>query len=126
METVSLINGENIILESQGALHYKLSWYLGHLYLTDRQLLFIQVTQKKFGARLDQIIGINIAKKPWFMGNRVKQVCIDFDIGKGLEQACIALAEPEKWVVAIKDSMALVLAERCGYNGANPEPSNNT
>ena len=126
MGTVSLNNGENIIQRSQGALHFKISWYLGHLYLTDRRLLFIQATQKKLDVRLDRIIGINIAKKPWHMGNRVRQLCIDFDRSKGPEQACIALAKPEKWVIAIKDSMALMLAERCGCNGTNPKPSNNT
>jgi hypothetical protein len=109
MDEVSLSNGEKIILKGQGTLMFKSTWQLGHLFLTDRRLIFIQAAKTILEYRLDKIIEMSIMKRSWLMGIKVKQLCIEFNCGSGREQACIALVKPDEWVAAIKEEMTLML-----------------
>lgn len=127
MEKTSLNSGEEVILQAQGSLQIGVSWKSGHLFLTNRRLFFSHVAKKiLFEVSLDEITGMNIAKRNWLLGVRVKQLCIAYSAGLEKKQAFITLAEPKKWVEAIKESMTLMLAERWSYNGANPELPSNT
>lgn len=99
-------------------------WQLGHLWLTNKRLVFTHVTKQVFEISLDRVTELSVIKRIWLLGVRVKQLCINY--GSGQEQVYIALAEPEKWVEIIKESMTLLLAERWGYIGANQEPPGNT
>lgn len=126
MEKTSLNSGEKMILQAQGSLQLGASWKPGHFFLTNRRLYFIQVSKKIFEVSLDEITGMSIAKRSWLLGVRVKQLCIAYSANLETEQVNITLAEPKKWVEAIKESMTLMLAERWSYNGANPELPSNT
>lgn len=121
----SLHNGEKTIQSAQGSLQFHSSWQMGHLLLSSRQLLFTYGAKKIFEISLERIREICIMKRTWFLGVGVKQLCIDFNSGRGLEQVYIALAKPEKWADAIKESMTLRLAERWGYDEAGSEPPSN-
>lgn len=116
--------GEKIIFRTQGSLQFRASWQLSHLWLTNRRQVFTHVTKQVFEISLDQISELSVIKRMWMLGVRVKQLCLNY--GSGQEPVYIALAEPEKWVEMIKESMALLLAERWGYIAANPEPPGNT
>lgn len=118
--------GEKIILRTQGLLQFRSPWQLGCLFLTNRRLLFIQGTKQSFETGLNGIVELNIVKRVMWIGVRVKQLCIAFNYGKRQERVYVALAEPENWSAMIKEHMTLILAERWGYNGANPEPPSNT
>ncbi len=122
MERICLHKGEKIILRAQGTFQSYISWKLGHLFLTNRRLLFIHITEQALEISLDDIIDMSIMKRPWLMGVRVKQLCIHFNHGKGQERAYIALVENEKWIDLIKENMTIMLAERWGDDGAKQEP----
>jgi len=109
MDELSLYNGEKMILKAQGTLQFRSTWQLGHLFLTSRRLIFIQATKTILEYRLDKIIGMNIMKRSWLMGVKVKQLYIEFNCGGGREYAYIALAKPGEWVIAIKEGMTLML-----------------
>ena len=109
MHEASLSKGERIILEAQGTLQFGPTWQLGHLFLTDRRLIFIQAKKTILEYRLDKIIGMNIMRRRWMMGIKVKQLHIEFNCGSGREQAYIALAKPGEWIAAIKEGMTLML-----------------
>lgn len=109
MDEVSLSNGEKMILKAQGTLQFRSAWQLGHLFLTDRRLIFIQANKTILEYRLDKIIGMSIRQRSWMMGIKVKQLYIEFNCGSGREQAYIALAKPGEWVAAIKEGMTLML-----------------
>lgn len=115
---------EMIIAKSQGSIDSRLTWRLGHLFLTGNKLYFIHMTKNLFMVDLDSIIRINILKRAWLLGCRVKQLCIVYHGQKGEECTYIALADPEKWVRYIKKTIALRQIERWNYNGTKQEPPN--
>jgi len=126
MEKTNLNSGEEMIFQAQGHLQFGASWKQGHFFLTNRRLFFIHIAKKLFEVSLDQITGMSIAKRSWLLGVRVKQLWIGYSANLETKQVYITLAEPKKWVEAIKESMTLMLAERWSYNGANPELPGNT
>jgi len=126
MRLPNLLKGEKIILWSQSSLCMRDSWQEGYVFLTNRRLIFNQVTKLTYETRLNDIIKVSIEKRPWFFGVRVRQVCIDFRTVKGIEKIYLALAKPKKWGYKIKESMTLMLAEGWGCNGANTKPAGDT
>jgi hypothetical protein len=125
MRSPNLKNGEKIILLSQCTLYLRDSWQEGYLFLTNRRLIFNHVTKKTFESSLDNIVKLNIEKRVWFLGVRVRQLCIDVKGENGKSRVYIALAEPKKWSYRIKESMTLMLAEGWSYNGTDTEPTGN-
>ncbi len=117
---------EMIILKSQGTIQNRMSWHLGHLHLTGNQLFFMQVKKNLFMVSLDRIIRIDILKRAWMLGCRVKQLCIVYQGQRGEECVYIALSDPEKWVHTIKKTIALRQIERWNHNATEQEPTNNT
>ncbi|TCO77368.1 hypothetical protein [Marinisporobacter balticus] len=126
MKTPCLNKGEKIILQAQGTLEYRGSRQLGYLFLTNKRLLFMQVTKKIFETDLDGIIDLSIVKRIFLLGVRVKQLCITLNYRRGQGRVYIAVKNPGKWSEMIKERMTLMLAERWGYNGAKPEAPSNT
>lgn len=122
MQKVFVNKDEKGILQSQGTLKNMFQWKLGHLYLTDRRLFFVQSNKNIFQISLDEISALNIFKRTWLLGVSVKQLCIQY----GKKHVYIALAKPEKWVDAINEYKTLMLAERWGCCGAEPEPPGDT
>lgn len=112
MRTIDLDENEKIIVWSQGTLWVRDSWQQGYFFLTNRRIIFNHVTKKTFETSLNNIIQLDIEKRSWFFGVRMKQLCIDFKCERGQDRAFIVLGKPEKWSGAIKDGMALMLAER--------------
>ncbi len=76
------------------------SWRLGNLYLTNKRLLFVQVRKILFGVLLSQIKTINIVKRRWILGKKVKQLSI---VSKGRRTPYIAIKDPEEWKKAIEE-----------------------
>ncbi len=109
MDEVSLGSGEKIRLKTQGTLLLRSTWQLGHLFLTDKRLIFIQANKTVMEFRLDKIVQVNTMQRSWLMGIKVRQLCMEFNSGSGREHAYIALAKPGEWVAAIKEAMALML-----------------
>jgi len=126
MRMPNLNEGEKIISHIQGSMQYQDSWRLGYVFLTNRRVVFLQVTKQIFEAKLDEIMDLSIVKRPWLFGVRVKQLSISVGCENREETIYIVLAEPKKWNNKIKESMSLMLAERWGYNGANPESPSDT
>jgi hypothetical protein len=140
MDEAELVKGEKIVLKAQGTIQAGSTWKPGHLLLTDRRLIFVQVGEKIFEGSLDKITGLGITRRNWMLGVKVRQLWMEFDCGSGRMHAYVALAKPGVWVDAIKDGMALMLynsrgtcndshpfdmAERRGCNGTEPESPGN-
>ena len=76
------------------------SWRLGNLYLTNKRLLFVQVRKILFEVLLSQIKTINIVKRGWILGKKVKQLNI---VSEGRRVPYIAIKDPENWKRAIEE-----------------------
>jgi len=76
------------------------SWRLGNLYLTNKRLLFVQVRKILFEVLLSQIKSINIVKRGWILGKKVKQLNI---VCEGRRVPYIAIKDPENWKWAIEE-----------------------
>jgi len=76
------------------------SWRLGNLYLTNKRLLFVQARKILFEVLLSQIKTINIVKRRWILGKKVKQLNI---VREGRRVPYIAIKDPEEWKKAIEE-----------------------
>jgi len=80
------------------------SWRLGNLYLTNKRILFVQGRKILFKVLLSQIKTINIVKRGWILGKKVKQLNI---VSEGRRVPYIAIKDPENWGKAIGESISL-------------------
>lgn len=112
---------EIIIRKAQGTIDKRLSWRLGHLFLTNHQLYFLQMKKNLFRVPLDKITSIFISKRAWMLGCRIKQLCIVYQGQKSENCVYIAVADPEKWVRYIKKAIARRFIERWNNNGTKQE-----
>ena len=62
------------------------SWRLGNLYLTNKRLLFVQGRKILFMVLLSQIKTINIVKRGWIFGKKVKQLNNNWSINKEVKK----------------------------------------
>jgi len=85
------------------------SWRLGNLYLTNKRLLFIQGRKILFNVLLSQIKTINIVKRGWILGKKVKQLNI---VSEGRRVPYIAIKDPENWKKAIDESISMVRGQK--------------
>jgi len=76
------------------------SWKLGNLYLTNQRLLFVQGRKILFQVLLSQIKTINIVKRGWILGKKIKQLNI---VSEGRRVPYIAIKDPENWKKAIEE-----------------------
>ncbi|MBU4603095.1 hypothetical protein KKA86_08380 [bacterium] len=76
------------------------SWRLGNLYLSNKRLLFVQGRKILFKVLLSQIKTINIVKRGWILGKKVKQLNI---VSEGRKVPYIAIKDPENWKKAIDE-----------------------
>jgi HSP20 family molecular chaperone IbpA len=76
------------------------SWRLGNLYLTNKRLLFVQGRKILFKVLLSQIKTINIVKRRWILGKKVKQLNI---VCEARRVPYIAIKDPEDWKKAIEE-----------------------
>jgi len=76
------------------------SWRLGNLYLTNKRLLFVQGRKILFNVLLSQIKTINIVKRRWILGKKIKQLNI---VSEGRRVPYIAIKDPEDWKKAIEE-----------------------
>ena len=80
------------------------SWRLGNLYLTNKRLLFVQGRKILFQVLLSQIKTINIVKRGWILGKKVKQLNI---VSEGRRVPYIAIKDPENWKKEIEESISM-------------------
>jgi HSP20 family molecular chaperone IbpA len=85
------------------------SWRLGNLYLTNKRLLFVQGRKILFQVLLSQIKTINIVKRGWILGKKVKQLNI---VSEGRRVPYIAIKDPENWKKVIEESISLVRGQK--------------
>jgi len=76
------------------------SWKLGNLYLTNQRLLFVQGRKILFQVPLSKIKIINIVKREWILGKKIKQLNI---VSEGRRVPYIAIKDPENWKKAIEE-----------------------
>jgi hypothetical protein len=126
MDEIGLDHGERIILKTQGTMQFRSTWQLGHLFLTSRRLIFVHAAKIAMECGLDRIAGMRIMQRNWLLGIKVKQLCIEINCGNGCDHLYIALAKPDELTGIIKQSMTLMLVERRGCNGTEPESPGNT
>ncbi|MFQ5811844.1 MAG: Hsp20/alpha crystallin family protein [Anaerolineae bacterium] len=106
---VPLVRGERLILYEQGGYNSGRSWQLGHLYLTDKRLLFHQATRTVLNVPLQSIVGIDVEKRPFFL--RTKDCLRLFYWHKAIGRtvnAIIVVAHLETWI----EWIAAVLLEQ--------------
>ena len=80
------------------------SWRLGNLYLTNKRILFVQGRKILFKVLLSQIKTINIVKRGWILGKKVKQLNI---ASEGRRIPYIAIKDPENWKKVIEEGISL-------------------
>jgi len=80
------------------------SWRLGNLYLTNKRILFVQGRKILFQVLLCQTKVINIVKRGWILGKKVKQLNI---VSEGRRVPYIAIKDPENWSKAIVENISL-------------------
>lgn len=114
MSKLSLNNGEKIISQAQCTAKTKFSFIQGHLYLTNKRIVFVQVTKEIFEISLDKIIEVSVAKKEWIFGCRIRQLYIMYKYGKRQQDEYIGIVNPEMWRDKIKECMTFMLMERWG------------
>lgn len=85
------------------------SWRLGNLYLTNKRLLFVQGRKILFQVLLSQIKTINIVKRGWILGKKVKQLNI---VSEGRRVPYIAIKDPENWKKTIEESIFIVREQK--------------
>ncbi|MCJ7789432.1 MAG: hypothetical protein MUP69_04485 [Candidatus Atribacteria bacterium] len=85
------------------------SWRLGNLYLTNKRLLFVQGRKILFQVLLSQIKTINIVKRGWILGKKVKQLNI---VSEGRRVPYIAIKDPENWKKAIEESISMIRGQK--------------
>jgi len=85
------------------------SWRLGNLYLSNKRLLFVQGRKILFMVLLSQIKTINIVKRGWILGKKVKQLNI---VSEGRRVPYIAIKDPENWSKAIGESIYMIRDQR--------------
>jgi len=113
MDKQPLFEEEENILQASGSLQesrHGLSWKLGSMCLTYRRLFFTQGTRQTFQVDLDKIKGLELVKRGWLLGVRIRQLCVSFQSGRVERVAYIGVKKPERWMEAIKDRMTLILA----------------
>ena len=64
---VPLVRGERLILYEQGGYYSRGTWQLGHLYLTDKRLLFQQAIRTMLDVSLQSIVGVAAQRGPYFL-----------------------------------------------------------
>ena len=84
---------------------------MGNLYLTNRRLFLIQGTKLSFEVYLKEIEELEVLKRRWILGVRVRQLGMAFRSGRAEKTAFMGLGEPERWREAIKDGMILALVD---------------
>jgi len=92
------------------------SWRLGNLYLTNKRILFVQGRKTLFKVLLSQIKTINIVKRGWILGKKVKQLNI---ISESRRVPYLAIKDPENWSKAIREGISLA-------GGQKPEVKSQT
>lgn len=65
-----LIEGEQILLHQQGGHLSRRSWKLGHLYLTNKRLLFRQVKRLILNVPLENITAVGFHKRPFILATK--------------------------------------------------------
>ena len=91
------------------------SWRLGNLYLTNKRLLFVQGRKILFKVLLSQIKTINIVKRGWILGKKVKQLNI---VSEGRRVPYIAIKDPENWKKAIVERKL-----ESPFTSSDPQPT---
>jgi len=76
------------------------SWKLGNLYLTNQRLFFVQGRKILFQVLLSQIKTIDIVKRGWILGKKIKQLNI---VSEGRRVPYIAIKDPENWIKTIEE-----------------------
>lgn len=117
--SLSLLSGEQILKYFTASYDIgsslASSWRLGNLYLTNKRLLFVQGRKISFQILLNQIKTINIVKRRWILGKKVKQLNIT---SQARRVPYIAVKDPDGWKKAIEDRI-----QELQSPSSNPQPT---
>ncbi len=101
--------GERIILYQQGAHLSRRSWKLGHLYLTNKRLLFRQVKRLILNVPLEKITAVGFYKRPFILATKTCMLLSYRDGASGRpREATIITAHLHSW----RERIAELLLEK--------------
>ena len=83
--------GERIIRYQQGAYLSRRSWKLGHLYLTDKRLLFRQVKRMILDVPLENITAVGFRKRPFILATKTCMSLSYQDGGSGRSREAVMI-----------------------------------
>lgn len=99
--------GERIILYQQGACLSRRSWKLGHLYLTNKRLLFRQVKRLILNVPLENITAVAFHKKPFILATKTCMLLSYRDGASGRpREAVIITAHLHSWCERIAELLS--------------------
>ncbi|MCG2769714.1 MAG: hypothetical protein L6435_15250 [Anaerolineae bacterium] len=104
---LSLGEDERIILYQQGAYLSRRSWKLGHLYLTNKRLLFRQVKRLILDVPLENITAVGFHKKPFILATKTCML-LSYHNGSGGQrrEATIITAHLDSWCAKIAELLS--------------------
>ena len=99
--------GERIILYQQGAYLSRRSWKLGHLYLTNKRLLFRQVKRLILNVPLENITAVGFHKRPFILATKTCMLLSYQDGASGRpREAVIITAHLHSWCERIAELLS--------------------
>lgn len=88
---------EEIIMKEQGLYEHGIAWKPGHLYLTNKRIIFAQGTRIIFQGNLKNFVLCEIVKRKCILGKMVKQLRFVFES----RRVYIATRSVDDWVSVI-------------------------
>lgn len=95
--SIPIPKDEEIIMKEQGLFEHGISWKPGHLYLTNKRIIFAQGARIFFQAGIKNLVLCEIVKRKCILGKRVKQLRFVFES----RNVCIATRSVDDWVSVI-------------------------
>lgn len=95
--SITIPKNEEIIMKDQGLYEHGISWKPGHLYLTNKRIIFAQGTRIIFQGNLKNLVLCEIVKRKCILGKRVNQLRFVFEN----RNVYIATRDVDEWVDVI-------------------------
>jgi hypothetical protein len=92
--SITIPENEELIMKEQGLCEHGISWKPGHLYLTDKRVIFAQGARIFFQGALKNLAFCKVVKRKCILGKMVKQLMFVF----GNKKIHIATRNTEEWM----------------------------
>lgn len=95
--SITIPENEELIAKEQGLCEHGISWKPGHLYLTDKRIVFAQGARIFFQGALKNLVLCKVVKRKCILGKMVKQLVFVFEN----RSVYIATRNVEEWMSTI-------------------------